>query len=274
MAEAGKTHGQPGLQARRHVQHHHQVDAGIDFGVVVGALWHAPQPVNFGQQLLERTTGAQHLKHARRRVLHQATRQLLPDPLGHQRIGLAARYHFAHQRQGFRRYCEVRKTRSKTRDPQDAHRVFAEGVGDMAQHFGLQIAVPAPGIDQDFIVYIKWAFSPYQTVLNSYGIDSEVAPCQVFFERYTGGRVDLKTAVAACGFALGACQRVLLPRLGMKKDRKVLADRQKTLGHQFFGACAYHHPITVLHGQAEQGITYSTADHVDVHGASVGAARA
>ena len=37
VAQAGKTHRQRGVQLGRHVQHHHQVHAGIDFGVVLGA---------------------------------------------------------------------------------------------------------------------------------------------------------------------------------------------------------------------------------------------
>ena len=52
VGQAGKTHGQRRGQAGGHVQHHHQVDAGVHLGVVFGALGHAPQAGHFGQQPL------------------------------------------------------------------------------------------------------------------------------------------------------------------------------------------------------------------------------
>ena len=122
--------------------------AGVDFGVVFGALRHAPQAVQLGQHHGERTAIAQHVEHARRLRFHQAARQLLPHALRHQVVGLAVGHHFAQQCPGFGRDGKVVKTRRKARQPQDAHRVFAEGVGHVAQHLGLQIALAAERVDQ------------------------------------------------------------------------------------------------------------------------------
>ena len=148
MAQAGKTHRQRRTQLRGHVEHHHQVNAGVDFGVVFGALRNAPQPVNFGQQMGQRAAVAQHFEHARWLVFHQPACQLVPDALGHQGIDFAVRHHVLHQRHRFRRDGKIGKARGKPGQPQNAHRVFAKGIGDMAQHFGLQVALPAVGIDQ------------------------------------------------------------------------------------------------------------------------------
>jgi hypothetical protein len=65
------------------------VHAGIDLGVVVGALRHAPQPVDLGQQPLQGAAVAQQFQHARGLLFHQAAREFLPDPLGHQVVDLA-----------------------------------------------------------------------------------------------------------------------------------------------------------------------------------------
>ena len=45
--------------------------------------------VELGQHARERAALAQHREHARRALLHQAARELLPDALGHERVGLA-----------------------------------------------------------------------------------------------------------------------------------------------------------------------------------------
>ena len=168
MREAGKAHAQRRLQARGHVQHHHQVHAGIDFGVVVGALGHAPEAVHLGQHHLERAALAQHLEHARGLFLHEATRQLLPHALGHQVVGLAVRHHGAHQRHRFRRHRKVGEARRKARHAQDAHRVVVEGVGHVAQHLVAQVARAAMGV--------KNGLSARGVCVKCYRIDSEIAP--------------------------------------------------------------------------------------------------
>ena len=145
--------------------------AGVDLGVVFGALRHAPEAVHLGQQHLQRAAFEQHVEHARGRGLHQPARQFLPHPLGHQVVGLAVLHHLAHQLHRFGRDVEVGETRCKTRHPQDAHRVFAEGVGHMAQHAGLQVALAAVGVDQRAVRAIFQAFlviSQRRMVFDSY----------------------------------------------------------------------------------------------------------
>jgi hypothetical protein len=63
---AAKRTGKAKFRARRLVDHHHGVDAGIDFRMVVGALRHAEQRIDFRQQAGQRAAFAQHLEHARR----------------------------------------------------------------------------------------------------------------------------------------------------------------------------------------------------------------
>ena len=139
MCQAGKAHHQRRVQPGGHVQHHHQVHAGVHLGVVQGRLGHAPQARHFGQQHLQRPALAQHLEHARGLCFHQAARQFLPHALGHQVVHLAVLHHLAHQLHGFRGHGEVGKTRRKAGHAQDAHRVFAERVGHMPQQPGLQV---------------------------------------------------------------------------------------------------------------------------------------
>ena len=96
MRQAGQAHREWRLQAGGHVQHHHQVDASVNFGVIFGALRHAPEGIHFGQHHAQSAALAQHVKHPRRLLLHQPACQLLPHALGHQVIGLAVLDHFAH----------------------------------------------------------------------------------------------------------------------------------------------------------------------------------
>ena len=148
VAEAGKAHRQTGLQLRAHVEHHHQVHAGVDLGVVIGALRHAPEPVDFRQQSRQRAAVAQHGKHARGLVGHQPARQLLPDALGHQVVDLATGDHLKHQRHCLGRDGEIGKTRRKARDAQNAHRVFAKRRTDMTKQFGLQVVHTTVWVNQ------------------------------------------------------------------------------------------------------------------------------
>ena len=262
VAQAGKAHFNRSLQLRRHVQHHHEVHAGVYLGVVLGALRHAPESGDFGQQFVQCTALAQHLEHARRLLRHQAAREFLPDALGHQCINLAVRHHALHQRHGVGGDAEVGKSRRKTRHAKNAHRVFGKGFGDMAQHAGGDVALAAIGVGQHAVIALRD------------GIDGQVAPGQVFFERDIGSGMHGKAAVALGRLALGAGQRIFLTAGRMQKHRKVFAYRHIALGCQGFGRGADHDPVAVLHRQAQQGIANRTADHVNLHAPSVGSAAA
>jgi hypothetical protein len=195
---AAKARRQRRGQARRHVDHHHHMHAGVDLGVVVGTLRHAPQGFHFRQQARQRAALAQHGKHARGLVLHQAACQFLPHPLGHQGIDFAGGDHLAHQGHGFRRHREIGEARGEARHAQDAHRVLGEGRRHMPHHARGEVGAAAVGIDQ------RAAF-----ILGN-GVDGQVAAQQVVFQRHLGCGMHHEAGVARRRLALGARQRVFL----------------------------------------------------------------
>ena len=154
VAKAGEANGQRRFKPGRHVQHHHQVNAGVYFRVVFGDLRHAPQPVNLRQQLFQCPAGPQNVEQARWLFRHQAARQFLPDPLGYQCVNLAVVHHVLHQPVGLGRDGKIRKAGSQPGHTQNAHRVFAERVGHMAQHFALNISAAVIRIDQNLGISI------------------------------------------------------------------------------------------------------------------------
>ncbi len=71
VRQRGKACGQWRGESRGHVDDQHHMYTGVDFRMVVGALRHAPQRIEFRQQLAQRATFAQHREHARGRGFHQ-----------------------------------------------------------------------------------------------------------------------------------------------------------------------------------------------------------
>ena len=261
--ECRPAHGQRGLQPGALVEHHHHMHAGVDFGVVLGPLGDAPEPVEFGQQHLQGAAFAQHLEHARGFAGHQAAGQLLPDALGHQVADFTVLHHPAHQRHGFIGHAEVGKPCRKARQPQDAHRVFGKGPGHMPQDLGLQVALSSIRVHDPALPGGGGGMG--QRLGYRHGIDGEVAAGQVVFERHIGRGLYRKALVAPRRLAFGAGQRVFLAAVRVQKHREVLADRQVTLCGHGFGRAAHHHPVAVAHVVAHQGIAYRTADDKDVH---------
>ena len=240
-------------QARRHVDHQQHVDAGVDLRVMVRALRHAPQAVQFGQQARQRAALAQHGEQARRCRLHQPARQFLPDPLGHQRIDLAGGHHPLHQRLRCGCHAEVGKARGKARQPQDSHRVLGKGGAHVAQHARGQILPSAVRIDQRAVGSLRD------------GVDGQVAPREVVLQRHLGRGVEGKAVVAGRGLALGACQRVFLVRLRVQEDGKVAPHWPVAgLDHLLRGG-AHHHPVAVGNRPSEQGVAHAAAHGVDLH---------
>mgnify|MGYP000095912231 CR=1 FL=1 len=117
VKQAGQAYRQRGLQAGAHVEDHHQMDAGVDFGVVFSALRYAPELVYFGQQARQRPALTQQREHARGCVFHQAPGEFLPDPFGHQMVRFTGLHHVLHQVHGFRCHREIGKTRRQPRHP-------------------------------------------------------------------------------------------------------------------------------------------------------------
>ena len=271
MAQAGKAHGQRSLQARRHVQHHHGMHAAIDLWVVFGALRHAPESVEFGQQPDQRPAFAQDVEHARGPLLHQAAADFLPNALGNQGIDLAGRHHLAHELHGFGRDAEVGEARRKARQTQNAHRVFAKGIGHMAQHAVLQILLAVIGVHQVLKLVLA---SPVRR--SGDGVDGEIAPRQVFFQCHIGGGVHHKAAIAHAVLALGARQRVFLMGLRVQEHRKVAPHGHEAARAHLLRCGSDHHPVRVVDGQAQQCIAHRAAylENLEfTHAAMVVAAR-
>ena len=256
--QAGPAHRQRRGQVRCGVQHQQQVRAGVDLGVVLGALWHAPEPVDLGHQPRQRAAAAQHLEHPARPRRHEAPRQLLPHPLGHQRVDLAVGHHAAQQRHRFGCHGEVGKTRRQPRQPQQAHRVFDKGLGHVAQHARAQVGLAAVGVDE-------------RTVLSTCdGVDGEVAARQVVFQRHVGRGVDRETGVAGAGLALGAGQRHFFMGLRMQKNREVFAHGPVAQVHQLLRRGTDDDPVAVGGGHSQQLVAHG-ATH-DVEAGRAGAA--
>ena len=81
--------------------------------------------------------------------------------------------------------------------------------------------------------------------------------------------MNCKAVVARCCLALGAGQRIFFVRFGVQKDGEVLSHRLVAQVNQLLRRGTHHHPVVVLHRQAQQGIPNRATDHVNLHGGSV-----
>ena len=137
------------------------------------------------------------------------------DALGHQRVDLAGVDHRAHQRQRLGRDREARPARREARQPQDAHRVFGEGV---ATRGAARRPAGRPRRRTDR--------SARRRRSCGHRVDRQVAARQVLFQRDVGSAWNDEAAVAGRRLALGARERVFLVRLRMQEDREVAPDRR------------------------------------------------
>jgi hypothetical protein len=168
-----------GRRARRHVDHHHHMHAGVDFRMVVGALRHAPQRIDFRQQARQRATLAQHGEHARGLAFHQAARQFLPDALG-TRASTSPAATMSRISARVSGATEIGEARGEARHAQDAHRVLGEGRRHMAHHARGEVGAAAVGIDE------RAGGIPGD------GVDGQVAAQQVVFQRHPGAACTTK----------------------------------------------------------------------------------
>jgi hypothetical protein len=145
---------------------------------------------------------------------------------------------------------EGRKARREARQPQQAHGVFDEGVGDMAQHAAAQVALAAAGVDQRAVFVAR------------HGIDGQVAARQVLFQRHLGRGVEGEAVVARRRLALGARQRHFFVRLRVQEDREV-APTGGSRRPAVLGRGAHHHPVAVAGGPAQQRVAHRAADDVE-----------
>ena len=110
----------------------------------------------------------QYREHARRYCFHQAARELLPHALRHQCIDLASFDHTPHQRHGFRCDAEIGEARGKTRNAQDAYRIFGECLRNMPEHPVLQIPSATERINDAAVLGLRGQPSPTSdAVLNA-----------------------------------------------------------------------------------------------------------
>ncbi len=273
VQQGGDTHRQREAQARADIDAHQGMHQGVDLGMVVGALRHAGLRGQLRHHPCQCAAIMQCLEvHARlvtgliATITGKGALGFLPHPLRHQMIGFAALDHLPQQLHRFLGDAEAerREARGEAGHAQDAHRVFGEGGRDVAQDARLQVALAAVRIDQ------RAMFVP------RHGVDGKVAADQVFLQRHLGAGVEGEAVIAAPGLALGARQGVLFLGLRMQEYREVLAHRTVAGGDHVFRVGAHHHPVLLLHRQAEQGVAHRAADqvglHLDVTGDVAGAA--
>ena len=153
--------------------------------------------------------------------------------------------------QRLRRDAEA-EARDEARRAQDAHRVFAECRADVAQHACAQILDAVMRVYQLAVRILRD------------GIDGEVAPRQILFQRDVTRSMDDEAFVPARGLALGARQRIFLMRLGMQEHREILAYRAVTQRHHVFRRCSHHHPVLILYRQPEQAVAHCAAHVIDL----------
>ena len=121
-----------------------------------------------------------------------------------------------HQRQGFVRHAEAERriTRGEARHAQDAHRVFGEGFGHVAQQARFEVALPAVGIDDVAGVVLR------------HRVDGEIAPPQIVLELHVGRELGGEAAIPRRHLALQARERVFFLGLRMQEHRESRGPRE------------------------------------------------
>ena len=209
---------------------------------------------DFSHDARQRAAFLQHRQHARRARFHQSFRHFLPHAFGHQGIDFAVLHHPAHQLHGGRCHRKSMKTGGKAGQAQDAHGVFAERVGDVAEDFVLDILHTAERVGQGAILGL------------CDGVDGQIAPHQVVFQGDVGRRVEDKAPVAGRRLAFRAGQGVFFLRLRVQEDGEILADGPEALAQHILGRGADDDMVVVFHGQAQQLVAHRATDRVNLHG--------
>ena len=127
----------------------------------------------------------------------------------------------------------------------------------MAQGFLLQVLLAVVGVDDVAVGVLR------------HGIDRQVATLQVCFQRDIRRTVHFETGIAMPVFTFGACQGVFFFGLRVQEHGKVAPDLRKALVQHLLGCGAYHHPVAIGDGSAQQSVADGAANKIDVHGRSV-----
>jgi hypothetical protein len=206
----------------------------------------------FGHQLLKKAAALQHVEHELGVRLGQPARELLPDALGHQVVGLARSHHLFHEFKSLVRDAKA-EPRGESRHAQDAHGIFGEGFAHVAQYARLEVGFASEGIDQRPILGL------------GHGVDRQIPALEVLFEGHFGRGVYLEALVAAPALPLGAREGVFLVRFGMEEHGEVLAHGLEAVAHHVLGRGADHDVVPVLDGKAEQLVANRAADAIELH---------
>ena len=243
-----------GTQPGRLLQHHHGVQAAVLFRVVVFRLRHTEELLQLREDARQGAAVAQHFKKTHRALFTQGVFRLLPHPFRHQRIHLAIRHHLFHQLVGGvgNMKAPLVKACSIAGDAQNPHRIFGEGVGDVAQFALLQIVATIEGVDQIAIAIL------------GHGVDGQVAALEILFQSDVRVGVKAEAVITRCGLAFGAGEGVLLFGLRMEKDREILAHRLVTEIEHLLRCGTDHHPVAIPWLQSQQFVTDGAADEIDL----------
>jgi hypothetical protein len=147
--QRGETHCEISGQLFGLLEHHHDVQAGIDLGVPLLRLRHTEQDIDLREKHAQCAAFAQGLEvHT---AIDSGERQcgLLPHAFGHERIDLTVIDHRAHELHRLRRDAEAEpgKPGCESRDTQDTDGILDECIGDVAQNPALDIVQAVAGID-------------------------------------------------------------------------------------------------------------------------------
>ncbi len=243
-----KQHGEPDLQ--RCPPGGRSIERVEHQGAAVGRK----QPLELRQQTLERLGVAKDGDHPGRSLLRQPARDFLPDPFGHQGVDLAIGHHPPHQRERAAFDGELGEAGSEPCDAQHADRIFDECGADVPEQPGCEVPPPAVRINE-----------VARRLVLGHRIDRQVAALEVGFERDGRICVEFEAGVSRRHLSLGASERVLLVRPGMKKNREVAAHRLVAGGEHLVDGRADDDVIAVDHREAEQPVADRAADHVALH---------
>ena len=228
------------------------MDAGIDLGMPLNRLGHAPEPVQLREEARQGPALPQDLKEARGPGLGQGLVQFLPDPFRHQGVHLPGGDHGAHQVQGLVGDLEAQigVAGGEPRHAQDADRVLGEGLGHMPQPAGREIPQATVVVDDAARLVLRQ------------GIDGQVTAAQVLLQGYVRFGMDHEAPITRQGLALGARQGVFVLGLGMQEDGEIHPDLTESQVQQLLGGGANHHEITLRRRPPQKPIADRAADEI------------
>src|SRR5690606_15571760 len=120
----------------------------------------------------------------------------------------------------------------------------------MPQHPGLQVFQAA-----------AWVHEP-AVCMTGDGIDSEVSPLEIRFQRDVGTGIKGEPLIAPPRFAFGTCKSVFLFAARMQKNRKVSPYRNEATCFHFLGGGADDHPVAIPCRKLQEIIANGAANNI------------